>query len=205
MVFSDSRDYATDMQIIMDLLRSENGRLHTVAKDPVSQRIPIYFSQGDMLCPTEHPIPRMSQGTFRIGLEAMYKALTGEELERTVYGKPELATYKYADEVLANWMEIIHNDEHLPKNIYMIGDNPASDIVGGNNYGWNTCLLRTGVFQGGENDETYPANFGVFDNVLKAVQAAVRKELGQEFNFEWNDEKVNPLLQGNGAAAVAVE
>jgi hypothetical protein len=26
-VFSDSRDYGTDMQIIMDLLRSKNGRL----------------------------------------------------------------------------------------------------------------------------------------------------------------------------------
>jgi hypothetical protein len=46
-VFSNSRDYATDMQIIMDLLRSENGRLKTVAKDPVSQWIPIHFSQGD--------------------------------------------------------------------------------------------------------------------------------------------------------------
>lgn len=121
MVFSDSRDYATDMQIIMDLLRSENGRLHTVAKDPVSQRIPIYFAQGDMLCPTEHPIPRMSMGTFRIGLEAMYKALTGAELERIVYGKPEQATYKYADEVLTSWMEQIHGDEKLPKNIYMVG------------------------------------------------------------------------------------
>lgn len=31
---SDSRDHATDMQIIMDLLRSENGHLKTVAKDP---------------------------------------------------------------------------------------------------------------------------------------------------------------------------
>ena len=97
MVFSESRDYATDTQINVDLLRSENGRLHTVAKGSVSQRIPIHFSQGDMLCPTEHPITVMSQGTFRIGLEAMYKALTGEELERVVYGKPELATYKYAD------------------------------------------------------------------------------------------------------------
>lgn len=85
MVFSDSRDYATDMQIIIDLLQSENGRLRTVAKDPVSQRIPIYFSQGDMLCSTEHPIPRMSQGTFRIGLEAMYKASTGENLERCIW------------------------------------------------------------------------------------------------------------------------
>lgn len=223
MVFSDSRDYATDMQIIMDLLQSENGLLHTKAKDPISQRIPIYFSQGDLLCPTEHPTPRMSQGAFRIGLEAMYKALTGEELERVVYGKPEMATYKYADEVMASWMEKLHGEEKLPKNIYMIGDNPASDIIGGvssdsllmlmiivliilqNLYGWNTCLVRTGVFQGGDNDENNPANFGVFKNVLEAIKTAIRKELGQEFKFEWNDEKINPLLAGNGAAAVAIE
>ncbi|GAB1311883.1 hypothetical protein MFIFM68171_02093 [Madurella fahalii] len=44
LVFSDSRDYATDMQVIVDLLLSENCRLGTAAKDPVSQRIPIYFS-----------------------------------------------------------------------------------------------------------------------------------------------------------------
>ncbi|KAH9844852.1 putative CDP-alcohol phosphatidyltransferase [Teratosphaeria destructans] len=205
MVFSDSRDYATDMQIIMDLLQSENGRLHTRAKDPVSQRIPIYFSQGDLLCPTEHPYPRMSQGAFRIGLEAMYKALTGEDLERVVYGKPELATYKYADEVIASWMEIIHNEEKLPSHIYMVGDNPASDIVGGNMYGWNTCLVRTGVFQGGDNDENNPANFGVFKNVLEAVKTAIKKEIGEDFNFEWKDERVNPLLQGNQGSAVAVE
>lgn len=198
MVFSDSRDYATDMQIIMDLLQSENGKFGTRAKDPVSQRIPIYFSQGDMLCPTEHPFPRMSQGTFRIGLEAMYKSLTGVELERTVYGKPELATYKYADEVIASWMETIHNDERLPSNVYMIGDNPASDIIGGNMYGWNTCLVRTGVFQGGENDEENPASFGVFVNVLEAVKTAMQKELGKDFKFEFN-EKINPV-HGNGSA-----
>lgn len=201
MVFSDSRDYATDMQIIMDLLRSENGRLGTVAKDPVSQRIPIYFSQGDMLCPTEHPIPRMSQGTFRIGLEAMYKSLTGVELERVVYGKPELATYKYADEVIASWMEQIHNDEKLPSNIYMVGDNPASDIIGGNMYGWNTCLVRTGVYQGEGNDKENPASFGVFKNVLEVVQTAIRKELGKDFRFEF-DEGINPVLHGNGASAI---
>ncbi|KAF2210644.1 hypothetical protein CERZMDRAFT_44884 [Cercospora zeae-maydis SCOH1-5] len=202
MVFSDSRDYATDMQIIMDLLQSENGLFGTRAKDPVSQRIPIYFSQGDLLCPTEHPYPRMSQGTFRIGLEAMYKALTGEDLERVVYGKPELATYKYADEVIASWMDTIHNEEKLPKNIYMVGDNPASDIVGGNMYGWNTCLVRTGVFQGGDNDENNPANFGVFTNVLEAVQTAIRKELGQEFKFQWSDENINPLKVPAAAAAI---
>lgn len=201
LVFSDSRDYATDMQIIMDLLLSENGRLHTKAKDPVSQRIPIYFSQGDLLCPTEHPYPRMSQGAFRIGLEAMYRALVGVDLERVVYGKPELATYKYADEVLTSWMDELHGEERLPENIYMVGDNPASDIIGGNMYGWNTCLVRTGVFQGGDNDENNPANFGVFANVLEAVQAALRKELGDDFKMHF-DESMNPLHAEESHAVV---
>jgi HAD superfamily hydrolase (TIGR01456 family) len=202
MVYSDSRDYATDMQIIMDLLRSENGRLGTMAKDPVSQRIPIYFSQGDMLCPTEYWTPRMSQGTFRIGFEAMYRAITGVDLERVVYGKPELATYKYADEVLTSWMEQLHGEEKLPENVYMVGDNPASDIVGGNLYGWNTCLVRTGVFQGGDNDETNPANFGVFPNVLEAVKTALRKQLGEDFKFEF-DETINPI-QGDKDDSAAI-
>jgi len=203
LVFSDSRDYATDLQIIMDLLRSRNGRLGTVAEDPVAERIPIYFSQGDLLCPTEHFTPRMSQGAFRIGLEAMYKAHTGVDLERVVYGKPELATYKYADDVLTSWMGELHGEEKLPENVYMVGDNPASDIIGGNMYGWNTCLVRTGVFQGGENDEENPANFGVFPNVLDAVKTALRKQLGDDFKMYF-DEKINPVLHGDAADAAAI-
>lgn len=201
LVFSDSRDYATDLQIIMDLLQSEDGVLGTRAKDPVSQRIPIYFSQGDVLCPTEHPQPRMSQGTFRIALEAIYKSITGVELERVVYGKPELATYKYADEIMTSWMETIHNEERLPKNIYMIGDNPQSDIIGGNMYGWNTCLVRTGVYQGEGNDKENPASFGVFTNVLEAVQTAIKKELGVDFKFNWSDE-MNPVTAGHSNSAI---
>jgi len=201
LVFSDSREYATDLQIIMDLLLSVDGVLGTRAKDPVANRIPIYFSQGDLLCPTEHPTPRMSQGTFRIALEAIYKSITGIELERVVYGKPELATYKYADEVMSSWMETIHNEDRLPKNIYMIGDNPASDIVGGNMYGWNTCLVRTGVYQGEGKDDANPANFGVFNNVLDAVQAALRKELGDDFQLCWNDD-VNPAIGDASASAI---
>ncbi|KKY28300.1 putative phosphatidyl synthase [Phaeomoniella chlamydospora] len=203
LVFSDSRDYSSDLQIIMDLLRSENGRFHTVAKDPVSQRIPIYFSQGDLLCPTEHFQPRHSQGTFRIALEAMYKALTGVELDRVVYGKPERATYLYADEVMTEWMGKLHGEERLPENITMIGDNPASDICGGNNYGWKTCLLRTGVFQGGDNDDQNPSSEGVFDNVLKAVEYTLRQNLGEDFKTEWSDD-INPINAAHhDASAIA--
>ncbi|KAI5814661.1 HAD-like domain-containing protein [Pyronema omphalodes] len=203
LVFSDSRDYATDYQIIMDLLQSENGRLGTRAKDPVSQRIPIYFSQGDYLCPTEHPFPRMSQGTFRLGLEAMYKAITGVELERTIYGKPERATYTYADEVLSCWMEEIHAEKVLPENVYMVGDNPQSDIIGGNLYGWNTCLVKTGVHTGDENDKENPASEGLFENVLHAVIHCMRKELGTDFKFEFDTSAYNPTLVDAPISAVA--
>ncbi|KAF2723020.1 HAD-superfamily subfamily IIA hydrolase [Polychaeton citri CBS 116435] len=165
MVFSDSRDYATDMQIIMDILRSENGHLGTIATKPQNQ-VPVYFSQSDLLCPSEHSTPRISQGTFRISLEGIYKALTGQNLECVVYRKPELATCQYAD-----------------KNIYMIGDNPAFDIKGGNAYGWNTCLVRTGIFQGGENDEDNPLSFGISLDALTAVTTAMKKELGDDFRF----------------------
>ena len=203
LVFNDSRDYATDMQLIIDLVLAEDGLMLTRAKDPVASRIPLYFSQGDLVFPTNHKGPtRLTMGGFRIAVEAQYKALTGLELERVVYGKPERATYTYADEVLKSWMEQIHNENKLPQNVYMIGDNPASDIIGGNMYGWNTCLVRTGVFQGpGDNDATNPANFGVFDNVLEAVKAAVRKELGQDFKFKWNPQ-VNPVLHGDSSSAV---
>ncbi|CAI7568877.1 unnamed protein product [Penicillium glandicola] len=204
MVFADSRDYQTDFQVIMDLLLAEDGKLLTKAKDPVATRIPIYFSQGDLLMPTDHKgLPRLTQGAFRISVEAQYKTLTGVDLERVVYGKPERATYTYADEVMKAWMEELHGVSRLPENIYMVGDNPASDIIGGNMYGWNTCLVRTGVFQGkeGENDPNSPANFGVFNNVLEAVKAAVAKELGADFKLKWNP-KVNPVTHGDGASAI---
>jgi len=159
------------------------------------------FLPGIPLCPTEHPIPRMSQSAFHIGLEAMYKALTSVDLERVVYGKPELAIYKYADKAIASWMERIHNDERLPSSIYMTGDNLASNIIGGNMYGWKTCLVRTDACQGEENDDQNPASFGVLNNVLEAVQKACRKELGNEFRFEF-DERINPVLHRNGISAI---
>lgn len=83
----------------------------------------------------------------------------------------------------------------------MVGDNPALDIIGGNMYGWNTCLVRTGVYQGEGNDDQNPASFGVFKNVLEAVETACRKQLGNDFRFEF-DERITPVLHGNGVFAV---
>ena len=44
----------------------------------------------------------------------------------------------------------------------MIGDNPKSDIKGGNNAGWITILVKTGIFKG-VNDKENPATYVVND------------------------------------------
>ena len=50
----------------------------------------------------------------------------------------------------------------------MVGDNPAVDIKGANDSGLVSILVRTGVFNGGENDIENPAKFVVKD-VFEAV------------------------------------
>lgn len=47
----------------------------------------------------------------------------------------------------------------------MIGDNPESDIAGGNKKGWTTILVKTGCFDGtkNKNDKKNPANYVVKD------------------------------------------
>lgn len=54
----------------------------------------------------------------------------------------------------------------------MIGDNPLSDIAGGNGKGWTTILVKSGVFKAdakNPNDKTNPATY-VVDDFQKAIE-----------------------------------
>lgn len=66
----------------------------------------------------------------------------------------------------------------------MVGDNPPVDIKGANESGINSVLVRTGVFQGGENDIENPAKY-----VVKDVSEAVNMIL----NLEQIEEKLQNL------------
>ena len=55
----------------------------------------------------------------------------------------------------------------------MLGDNPASDIKGANDFGWYSILLKTGVFQGGK--PVYEP-WHIADDVKEAVTFALRQE-----------------------------
>ena len=60
--------------------------------------------------------------------------------------------------------------------IFMLGDNPAADIAGANAAGgpWRSVLLRSGLWEGGENDAAHPAAHvaqGVGEGVAAALAA----------------------------------
>ncbi|KAK9364385.1 HAD-hyrolase-like-domain-containing protein [Lipomyces kononenkoae] len=59
----------------------------------------------------------------------------------------------------------------------MIGDNPASDIVGGNGYGWYSILVRTGVFKDGDQLHAAAKPKVIVDDVLEAVMHAINYEI----------------------------
>ena len=71
------------------------------------------------------------------------------------------------------------------KKVYMIGDNPESDIMGANDYKslvdaeWKSLLTRTGVFAAREGEEPSVKPTRVVDNVREGVRWALR-------DSQWN-------------------
>ncbi|ODQ67755.1 HAD-superfamily hydrolase [Nadsonia fulvescens var. elongata DSM 6958] len=185
LVFNDPRDWGSDIQIVLDLLCSQNGRLgtrrdlnqnHTSSNNLKIPAIPIHFSNNDMLWANDYPLPRFGQGAFRSIVQRLYKDLTGTDLVYTVIGKPEAETYDFGYKMLASWREQhLGLTEDSLKKVYMVGDNPASDIMGANNYGWDSMLVRTGVFQDGDLPTIVAKPKYIFNDVLEAVNFAIQK------------------------------
>ncbi|KAG0033586.1 hypothetical protein BGZ81_008025 [Podila clonocystis] len=183
MVFHDSVDWGRDLQICLDALVSQGGKLGTI-KDSnelhsTKQSVPIYFSNPDVVWSNEYPVPRFGQGTFKMCLEKIYQHLTQQDLESTTFGKPMKTTYQFAEAVLDNIAPLPKdtNGQVQKRTVYAIGDNPYADIAGANGYGWNSVLVKTGVFrpQGGENHHVHPAT-AVVHHVEDAVRWIIAKE-----------------------------
>ncbi|ODV78551.1 HAD-superfamily hydrolase [Suhomyces tanzawaensis NRRL Y-17324] len=163
--------------------------------------IPIIFSNNDFIWANDYNLPRFGQGAFRIITENLYKETNRlkdhQHLHSTIMGKPFKLQYDFAHHVLIDWRrrnKLVasgHQDQtHAPQilptlgeppkdspfhKIYMVGDNPESDIKGANDHGWESMLLRTGVYKD-EDKNTIIAQptAGVHDNVLEAVRSALR-------------------------------
>lgn len=182
-VFHDPRDWGLDSQVIIDVLVSQNGQIGTRQHKHFSQTVPIYFSNPDLLWANAHPHVRFGQGAFQILVEGLYEAVTGQKLVSTTIGKPSQTTYEYASKVLAEYQRQANRNGTCSEiarkgNVYMVGDNPMSDIQGANDFGWTSMLVKTGVFRGTREEGTtgpIPAHHCV-ENVLEAVETALRIE-----------------------------
>ncbi|KAI7906483.1 HAD-like domain-containing protein [Cokeromyces recurvatus] len=174
MVFHDTFDWGRDLQLMLDVLCSKDGILGTRKEDYSVQDVPLYWSNNDLIWSTDFPAPRLGQGASKVALEALYKKLTGHELKSTSFGKPHATTYRYAEQILDS-LATHPSQLQQKRNVYAIGDNPAADIKGANNYGWTSVLVRTGVFSGKENSKEFPAKM-VCENVEEAVENIIALE-----------------------------
>ncbi|KAL1593119.1 hypothetical protein SLS60_010724 [Paraconiothyrium brasiliense] len=178
-VFADSRDWASDQQIILDLLMSKGGYLGTRSEN-FDEGPPVYFSHNDVVWSAGHDLTRIGMGALRVSLEAMFKAVTGKDLKTTAFGKPQLGTFQFATRLLQQWRKESHGIDAPPETVYFVGDTPESDIRGTNEYNehadnsWYSILVQTGVYQKGTKPRFEPK--ATVDTVLDAVKHGIERE-----------------------------
>lgn len=204
-VFNDPRDWALDIQLIADLLLSQRGHLGTYSPLNGDASLPgcgwqrdgqppLYFSNADLFWSTGYQLPRFGQGAFQAAVAGVWRRVTGgHELDRRVIGKPCAETYGFAERVLdAHRRELLGesggggSSEAALKAVYMVGDNPESDIAGANSYAsgigadWKSVLVRTGVWNAEMHGEEALAGQFKPDVVVHDVREAVRWALERE-------------------------
>ncbi|KAI6710822.1 hypothetical protein JHW43_006654 [Diplocarpon mali] len=195
-VFNDPRDWALDIQIIIDLLMSKQGILGTYSEMNGNTTLPdngwqkdgtpkLYFSNPDLLWAAAYPLPRFGQGAFQAALTGVWRQATSQpKLHCITIGKPHRASYKYAEKVLNKHRTEILGGSSVTESspllkVFMIGDNPESDIRGSNSYdskskaAWSSILVKTGVYQDGAVPSYEPDV--IVDDVLEGVKWALKE------------------------------
>ena len=166
-ILNDPLEWYEYVQIICDLLTTSDGIVADKLPEQVPEKhIPIYCTNNDLVYAGTFKLPRITLGGFNETLKNIYKLLYKREMEMQHYGKPFEATYKYAEKYLREKSGVDLT------NIYMVGDNPKSDIRGAKAAGWKTILVETGVFKKSEerqNDPEDPADY-----VVKDVREAIK-------------------------------
>jgi len=191
LIWSSPRDWGTDLQFMLDLLLSHQGFVNTISSLNGNKSLPnngygqdgqpsIYWCNPDLTWATSHPLPRVAQGSFRAALQGIWLSQTGLDHipNETTVGKPTKATYLYGEKTLVAYNNKV-NDEDTPQIeiVYMVGDNPASDIQGANSFvsprgfEWKSILVESGVHVAGTSPAHSPTH--IVADVLEAVNLAI--------------------------------
>ncbi|EMC97865.1 hypothetical protein BAUCODRAFT_31869 [Baudoinia panamericana UAMH 10762] len=191
-IYNDPRDWGLDSTVILDLLLSKQGYLGTLSSKNGDASLPnhgyqqdgqphLYYSNPDLWWASSYHLPRLGQGGFREAFAGLWRAVTNDaELQKTIIGKPYQPTYEFAERRLRAHRKKLFGHVGLNeplKRVYMVGDNPESDVRGANNYHsphgsqWRSILVKTGVYQDGSEPSCKPTM--ILDGVQEAVRWAV--------------------------------
>lgn len=154
LVFADSRNWAADQQIILELLLSKNGVMGTESK--VQGEGPeIYFAHSDFIWATNYKLSRYGMGALQVSIAALYKEHTGHELKVHRFGKPQAGTFKFANKVLSKWRKGML-DEHLKKlNINDPNASEADILVNDEGEEFiNQAKLESGNYSSDEDEDS---------------------------------------------------
>lgn len=201
-VYNDPRDWGLDVQLVLDVLLSREGILGTYSSKNGDKNLPnngyqqdgqppLYFSNPDLLWAAAYHLSRLGQGGYREALEGVWRAVTnGAELKKFIIGKPHKETYEYAERKLLRHRESLFGEQNPEegklRRVYMVGDNPESDIAGANSYKssegieWISLLTRTGVYQDREGEAPTHQPKAIVDDVKEAVKWALKDSTWHE-------------------------
>lgn len=199
-VFSSPRDWCLDLQVCLDLMLSSGGVLGTRSAKNGDESLPncgylqddqpkLYFCNPDVEWATPFAVSRLAQGGFRAALEGVWAAATkGKgQLNSWTCGKPTSTTYEFGEVVLEKYRRRVYpkaaNTCSL-ETVYMIGDNPESDIRGAlradkvSHLNWRSVLVETGVHPKGTAPAYAPTY--VAEDVWEAVRRVILEETAHD-------------------------
>ncbi|PNY29566.1 CDP-alcohol phosphatidyltransferase class-I family protein [Tolypocladium capitatum] len=204
-VFADSRDWAGDIQIMLDLAMSRGGRLGT-RSETLDEGPPFYFSHNDVVWSAAHEHVRLGMGALRRMFEVTFKDLAGGKgkLRTHAFGKPQVSTFEFASRLMSRWRSTEHGLAGPPQTIYFVGDTPESDIRGANavneeaDNDWYSILVKTGVYQDGTEPAYKPRV--IVDNVLDAVNYGIQREMRNKAALSLNKDVLGEAALADGTA-----
>ena len=134
LMLGEPKRWESNLQLLIDLLMTEGKPTKAPSARSKTKQLPIIACNMDLVFMAEACMPRFGHGAFLVCLEALFKKITGVDLEyEALIGKPCEITFRYAEHTVAELAKKMGIKRHIKK-LYFVGDNPNVDIVGCNLY-----------------------------------------------------------------------
>ena len=105
-VFNDPRDWALSIQVIIDTMLLDSGKVGT-QRDPgvIGRHLPLYVANPDLLWSNAYPFPRLGLGAFQRALCGAYTGFRAEwhktpNYRPSLLGKPGPVAFRIAERMV---------------------------------------------------------------------------------------------------------